>query len=77
MRNQRLRVEVRLDGDLKGRYRGNYVTIAECGAREPAPVAAARKSPRKDHNAGGKSHWMEGFFDRPSPPLWRLLQDPA
>lgn len=77
MRNQRLRVEVRLDGELKARYEGNYLTISECAAREPEPVPDARKPPRKDHNAGGKSQWMEGFFDRPSPPLWKLLKDDA
>jgi hypothetical protein len=32
-----------------------------------------RKPVRKDHNAGGKSSWMEGFFDRPSPPLWKAI----
>jgi hypothetical protein len=28
---------------------------------------------RKDHNAGGRSKWMQGFFDRPSPPLWKAI----
>jgi len=36
-------------------------------------LAALRKPPRRDHNAGGKSAWMQGFFDRPAPPLWRSL----
>ena len=31
------------------------------------------KPVRKDHNAGGKSSWMQGFFDRPSPPLWKAI----
>ena len=36
--------------------------------RVPAPSpAASRKPARKDHNAGGKSAWMQGFFDRPAP----------
>jgi len=73
MRHQRLRVELRLDGELKARYRGRYLTIAECGAQPVAAPPAVRKPPRKDHNAGGKSRWMDGFFDRPSPPLWRIL----
>jgi hypothetical protein len=77
MRNQRLRVEVRLDGELKARYQGNYLAIGECVAREPGPVPMARKPPRKGHNPGGKSRWMEEFFSRPSPPLWRLLKDQA
>ena len=73
MRHQKLRVELRLDGELQARYQGRYLSIGECGARE---VAVERRKPvRKDHNAGGKSSWMQGFFDRPSPPLWRLLGD--
>jgi hypothetical protein len=72
MRRQRLRVELRLDGELKARYQGRYLDIGECGVRLAAP-APARKPARKDHNAGGRSHWMEGFFDRPSPPLWRAV----
>jgi hypothetical protein len=75
MRRQRLRVEFRLDGELKARYEGRYVEIAECGMREVAVAPAASKAVRKDHNAGGRSSWMEGFFDRPSPPLWKSLRD--
>src|SRR3984893_17203837 len=73
MRRQRLRVALRLDGELHARYQGRYVRIGRCDARWPEPEAAVRKPPRKDHNAGGKSDWMQGFFDRPAPPLWRSL----
>ncbi len=75
MRHQRLRVELRLDGQLKARYRGRYLDIAECGARVAASQPVPRQPVRKDHNAGGKSSWMEGFFDRPSPPLWKAIGD--
>ena len=61
--------------DLKARYQGRYLNIAECAARAVALHPAARKPVRKDHNAGGKSSWMQGLFDRPSPPLWRLIQN--
>lgn len=77
MRRQRLRVELRLDGNLRVRYQERYLTIDECGARATAPVPAVRQPPRKDHNAGGKSDWMQGFFDRPTPPLWKLIGDGA
>ena len=40
MRRQRLRVELRLDGELKARYQGRYLEIGECGAR---PVARRAK----------------------------------
>ena len=73
MRRQRLRIELRLDGELKARYRGRYLDIAECGARPIPPPPKPGKPVRKDHNAGGRSQWMQGFFNRPSPPLWKSI----
>jgi biotin operon repressor len=75
MRHQRLRVELRLNGDLKACYQGRYLQIGECGARVAAAAPVQRKPVRKDHSAGGESSWMQGFFDRPSPPLWKLIED--
>jgi transposase len=75
MRHQRLRVELRLNGDLQARYQGRYLHLGECGAEPVAAQPPKRKPVRKDHNAGGKSSWMQGFFDRPSPPLWKLIGD--
>jgi hypothetical protein len=74
MRRQRLRVELRLDGELKARYQGRYLYISECGARVTTAEPTVHKPVRKDHNAGGRSTWMQGFFDRPSPPLWTLIE---
>ena len=73
MRRRRVRVELRLDGELKARYEGRYVEIGECSMRPIVAESKATKPVRKDHNAGGKSHWMKGFFDRPAPPLWKCL----
>jgi len=75
MKGQKLRVELRLDGTLKARYEGRWVEIAECGPKASAPPVPARKPPRKDHNAGGRSRWMEGFWQRPAPPLWLAIQE--
>jgi hypothetical protein len=75
MRRQRLRVELRLDGELQACYQGHYLAIAECGTRIEAIQPKASKPVRKDHNAGGRSKWMDGFFNRPSPPLWKLIED--
>jgi transposase len=74
MRRQRLRVELRLNGELKARYQGRYVEIQECGER-PIAVEVNKSKPmvRKDHNAAGRSKWMQGFFDRPSLPLWKSI----
>lgn len=74
MKGQRLRVELHLDGALRARYEGRYVELAACGVKavdQPSPVT---KAVRKDHNAGGKSRWMEGFFDRPGPALWQAVR---
>jgi hypothetical protein len=73
MRRQRLRIEIRLDGELYARYQGRYLNISRCGPHWSSEEPAARKPPRRDHNAGGKSQWMDGFFDRPAPPLWKSL----
>jgi hypothetical protein len=75
MRRQRVRVELRLNGELKARYAGCYLEMVECGTLPIAGEPKVSKPVRKDHNAGGRSHWMQGFFDRPSPPLWRSLRD--
>jgi hypothetical protein len=68
-------VELRLDGELKVRYQGRYVSIVECGVPVRTVQPKALKRVRKDHNAGGKSGWMDGFFARPSPPLWKAIGD--
>src|SRR5947209_6336697 len=47
MRRQRLRVELRLHGELKACYQGRYVAITECGVRvetiQPKPSKPVRK----------------------------------
>jgi hypothetical protein len=70
MKQQRLRVELHLDGSLKARYQGKPVTIFECGQRSAETDKPSKPAPRKDHNAGGKSRWMDGFWEKPSPLLW-------
>jgi transposase len=75
MRRQRLRVELRLNGELKASYQNRSLNIAVCGPRMAPIKPLVRKPVRKDHNAGGKSAWMQGFFDRPSPPLWSAIAD--
>jgi hypothetical protein len=74
MRRQRVRVELRLDGDLHACYQGRYLAIAECGTRAETNQKKTSKPVCKDHNAGGRSKWMDGFFNRPSPPLWKLIE---
>lgn len=76
MKRENLRVELRLNGELKARYQGRYVEIGECGDKPVEPAKPKSGKPvRRDHNAGGRSHWMQGFWDMPSPPLWQAIRD--
>jgi hypothetical protein len=76
MRRQQLRIELRLSGEIKARYQGQYVEVAECDHEAPAAHPKPSHKPvRKDHNAGGKSRWMDGFFERPGPELWQAIED--
>jgi hypothetical protein len=45
------------------RYEGRYLEIVECGEKAQVP----RKTPRKDHTAGGNSHWMGSGRSGPNP----------
>ena len=73
MRGKQLRIELHLNGSLRARFEGQYVAIGECGVKT-VPVAKTRVGAvRKDHNRGGKSDWMDGFFERPGPELWQAL----
>jgi hypothetical protein len=73
MRGKSLRIELHLSGALRARFEGVYAEVSECGAKAPAANPAG-KSVRKDHNRGGKSDWMDGFFERPGPELWEAIQ---
>jgi transposase len=45
MRHQRLRIQLRLDGELKARYQGRYLNVAECGAKAaPSPAVRPQRS---------------------------------
>ena len=68
MRGKQVRIELHLSGTLRARFEGQSVEASECGDA-PAPAKPAAKPTRKDHNRGGKSDWIEGFFERPGPEL--------
>jgi hypothetical protein len=64
MRGKSVRIELHLSGALRARFEGQYMEASECGVKAPAAAQAGKKSVRKDHNRGGKSDWMNGFFER-------------
>ena len=76
MRGSRLRVEVRLDGTLAARWEDKYVEIAHCPVRPRAAPDRARR-PKGPAGSGKRKvnrAWMEGFWERPSPPLWQAIK---
>jgi hypothetical protein len=74
MRGKSLRIELHLSGALRARFEGVYAEVCECGIKAPAPPKPKGKPARKDHNRGGKSDWMDGFFERPGPALWQAVE---
>ena len=74
MRGKSLRIELHLSGALRARFEGVYAEVSECGVKAPAAPKPAGKPGRKDHNRGGKSDWMDGFFEHPGPALWQAVE---
>jgi hypothetical protein len=74
MRGKSLRIELHLNGELRARFEGQYVEVSECGVNAPVAAKPSGKPVRKDHNRGGKSDWMNGFFERPGPELWQAVR---
>ena len=74
LRGKSLRIELHLNGELRARLEGQYVAVSECGAKALPAAKPVSKPVRKDHNRGGKSDWMDGFFERPGPELWQAVR---
>jgi len=76
MRGSQLRVEVRLEGTLAARWEGRYLEIAPCPVRPPSPppLVYPRKTPAAAGPRKVNRAWMEGFWERPSPPTWWAIQ---
>lgn len=77
MRKADVRVEVRLDESVAVRYGDCHVGIELCERALPtAPQGRKVKSAsaRKGSNAGGKSSWMQDFFQGPSISLKQAIR---
>jgi hypothetical protein len=77
MLGAKVRVEWRRNGEVKVRDEGRYLSVSEYQPQprmkptaDHAPVTGARKA----HNAGGKSSWMQDFFDRPARNLGQAIR---
>lgn len=76
LRGARVRVEQRRGGELAVRFEGKYLGVSECEPvpkASPAPKAAAERT-RAGSNAGGKSKWMKGFWEKPAPTLAKAIK---
>jgi hypothetical protein len=76
MQKAEVRVEVRLDESVAVRFRDRYVGITLCEPAQPSTPSDSKPKatrPRKGPNAGGKSRWMQDFFQGPSIPLKRAI----
>ena len=67
MRRQRLRVELRLDGELKARYQGRYVEIGECGMRA-VRCAAEGEQASSQRSQCGRPEQLDAGLLRSSQP---------
>ena len=62
MKGQNVRVELRLDGHIAVRFKGQYLGIAVAMSKVPAaPAPVAMQPVRKDHNRGGRSQAVRMF----------------
>ena len=77
MRGASLRVEHRRDGTVAACFEGGYLNVTQCQPVVRQTAAASSPVPRsgagKAHNAGGKSRWMDGFWDTKAPKLSKAL----
>ena len=75
MRGSQVRVETRRNGEIAVRFEDRYVRIKPC---QPAPKTAAPavagKKAAEPSKPGGKSEWMNGFWERPSPSLTKAIK---
>lgn len=76
LRGAVVRVERRLDGSLKVRFRDRYLPVLACAARPhspPAPAAPARQ-PGKPQPSPAMRASMDGFLQSPSLPVWAAAE---
>jgi hypothetical protein len=75
LRKARVRVEERRNGAIAVRFEDSYLAVhlchpaAKAEAKQPVTGVKARKGP----NAGGKSQWMQGFWEQPAPSLRKAI----
>ena len=80
LRGAAVRVERRLDGSRHVRFRERYYCLEECPSpAKPAPKPATKTKPVRSRRPPRPSQAyresMGTFLKKPSPPLWKAIQD--
>jgi hypothetical protein len=70
-----IRIEQRPEGKITARWNGNPVTLKQIEKTSAPSVSIDKRpalKPRKPRATNQR--WMTGFFDRPTPPIWKLYR---
>ena len=79
LRGAAVRIEQRRDGGVMVSFEGTYLAVSLCSPAENGTASATKpkRTPRsgagKAHNTGGKSRWMEGFWESRTPTLRQAI----
>ena len=86
MKGQHLRIEVRLSGELRARYQGQYCAKANLRLPSADPICPGSSRSRPTNLCAkitmpaarvigcACARTVEGFFDRSRPELWQAIQ---
>jgi hypothetical protein len=77
LRGAAVRVEQRRNGTVAVVFEGEYLKVSLCPPAEKAPASATKpkqaRQSGKANNAGGKSRWMQGFWESGGPTLRQAI----
>ena len=78
LRGGEVRVEKRLDGAVAVRFRDRYLSVTLCTVAPKAAATAKPKAAARNSGKGSqkrpKSGWMNGFWEKPGPPLEKAIE---
>lgn len=75
LRGASVRVERRLDGTTKVRFRRQYLAVSICHQRPPKPPQPAHIQTPQQRTGGRQHDWMKSFDLHSSKPIWSVLRD--
>lgn len=69
-----IRVEKRTGGELTARWNGKLVTLTRADEQSTAPSSPKRHVSTPKKTGAPNRAWMNGFFSRDTPPIWKLYR---